>query len=114
MSARAQARKMNGTGPAAKVAARRWVRRQFLAQGVYDGPLRLLALIVALGIPLACYSEVTTNAHTWWPLIVGASAPVLVLAISLLRHVLVKRNQPAPVRKAHPLTPLSKAADGCS
>lgn len=106
MSARSQARKMNGTGPAAKVAAKRWVRRQFLAQGVYDGPLRLLSLIVAVGVPLACYSVVTTNASTWWPLIIAAATPLLVLAASFTRAKLAERNQPKPVRKEHPLTPL--------
>lgn len=98
MSNKQMLRAQNGSGSAAKVAAKRWARRQTLTQGAYDGPVRLLSLIVAIGVPLGCYGLAEAHVGRWWPLLVGILTPALVLGMKwLAEHVSTKRD-----RAAHP------------
>lgn len=98
MSTKQMRRAINGNGKAAKVAAKRWAHRQTLTRGAYDGPVRLLSLIVAIGVPLGCYGFAEAHMGGWWPLAVGISTPAAVLGIKWL----AERSATKRERAAHP------------
>ena len=87
-----------GNGKDAKIATKRWAKRQTLTHRAYGGPVRLLSLIIAVGVPLACYAFAEAQMGGWWPLAVGVATPVAVLGIRWLSERASTKRE----RAAHP------------